>query len=86
MAHINHPLVGDPLYGGRMLLPKGATEEMRKALRSFRRQALHAARLGLVHPGTGEDVSWEAPLPNDMSGLLELLEQEAPWRGYDSAR
>lgn len=86
MAHIGHPLVGDPLYGGRMLLPKGATDEMRHALRSFRRQALHAACLGLAHPETGKEVGWEASLPQDMNELLELLERESPWRGYDSTR
>jgi len=86
MSHIGHPLVGDPLYGGRLLLPKGASDMMRQVLRGFRRQALHAARLGLVHPETGQAVRWEAALPDDMRSLLDLLEQESPWRGHESTR
>lgn len=73
MAHIKHPLVGDPVYGGRMRLPKGATDELRDALAEFRRQALHARQLTLEHPETGEIMSWEVPLPEDMVGLLEAL-------------
>lgn len=78
MAHIGHPLVGDPLYGGRMMLPKGASDAVREGLSGFRRQALHATRLGLVHPDSGEEMLWEVPPPADMQSLLELLEQESP--------
>ena len=70
MAHINYPLVGDPVYGGRLRIPPGATPELDKALHSFKRQALHAASLGFEHPLTGEEVRWEAPLPEDMQQLL----------------
>ena len=73
MAHIRYPLVGDPLYGGRPRFPKGATEALRLALQDFPRQALHARRLGLVHPATGEDMEFEAPLPEDFAGLLAAL-------------
>jgi 23S rRNA pseudouridine1911/1915/1917 synthase len=73
MAHLNYPVLGDPLYGGRLRLPAVAGEELAEALRSFRRQALHAARLGLAHPGSGAFLSWEAPLPEDMAFLLDLL-------------
>ncbi|MFE8072805.1 23S rRNA pseudouridine(1911/1915/1917) synthase RluD [Marinobacteraceae bacterium S3BR75-40.1] len=73
MAHIRHPLVGDPVYGGRPRFPSGTTEELRSALRQFRRQALHARQLTLVHPESGEEMSWETPLPSDFEDLLEAL-------------
>ncbi|MEJ2061633.1 MAG: 23S rRNA pseudouridine(1911/1915/1917) synthase RluD [Gammaproteobacteria bacterium] len=78
MAHIRHPIVGDPVYGGRLRLPAGVSEHFREALRGFRRQALHATRLSLVHPDTGETCSWEAPPPQDFAGLLALLRTETP--------
>ena len=74
MAHIHHPIVGDPVYGGRLKLAAGLSETARDALKGFRRQALHAARLELVHPKTGKNVAWEAPLPADVSRLLRSLE------------
>ncbi len=77
MAHLHHPLVGDPLYGGRLKIPAGATPLLAEALRGFKRQALHAMRLGLTHPATGEFMSWEAPLPADMERLLEILREDA---------
>jgi 23S rRNA pseudouridine1911/1915/1917 synthase len=58
MAHITHPLIGDPNYGGRPRPPKNATEDLRDLLRSFKRQALHAAMLSLFHPITGEEMTW----------------------------
>lgn len=73
MAHAGHPLLGDPVYGGRLRLTRGATPALAEALRTFRRQALHAARLSLVHPGTGEAMSWTSPLPADMRMLLAAL-------------
>ena len=73
LAHINYPIVGDRVYGGRLALPKGATEELRVALREFPRQALHAARLQLEHPVTGKPLEAQAPLPEDMLGLLAVL-------------
>lgn len=76
MAHIKHPLVGDPMYAGRPRLPKAASEALIDGLRGFTRQALHARRLALIHPITEEEVSWEVDLPADFKGLLELLEQE----------
>ena len=69
MAHIHHPLVGDPLYGGGLKLPRRATPELVTALRGFRRQALHAERLAFVHPVSGEAMSFEAPRPDDMELL-----------------
>ncbi len=73
MTHVRHPLVGDPVYGGRLRLPKGTTEELRQALAAFHRQALHARKLTLQHPETGETLSWEVPLPEDMVQLIDAL-------------
>jgi 23S rRNA pseudouridine1911/1915/1917 synthase len=73
MAHIGHPLLGDTLYGARLRLPKHADEELKTVLQDFRRQALHAAQLGLIHPVTGEYLQWQAPLPDDMQVLLNAL-------------
>lgn len=77
MSHIRYPLFGDETYAGRLRLPKGCPEDMIGQLRSFRRQALHARRLGLVHPMTDEPMEWEAPLPDDMVSLIELLGHDA---------
>lgn len=77
LAHIGHPVVGDPVYGGRRRLPPGAGAELIAALESFKRQALHAARLELAHPLTGRAVHWESPLPPDMQKLLAVLEADA---------
>jgi 23S rRNA pseudouridine1911/1915/1917 synthase len=76
MAHIHFPLLGDPLYGGRLRLPAGAGEALVDTLRAFRRQALHAMRLELIHPETQQSLSWEAPLPEDMQHLLQVLEAD----------
>lgn len=77
MAHLKHPIVGDPLYGGPLKLPRGASEGLVEALRGFRRQALHAQALEFVHPATGETVRCEAPLPEDMQALLRELRADA---------
>ncbi|NOX75174.1 MAG: 23S rRNA pseudouridine(1911/1915/1917) synthase RluD [Gammaproteobacteria bacterium] len=76
MAHILYPLVGDPAYGGRLRIPAGVTPELEQALRRFRRQALHAASLGLVHPLSGEAVAWQAALPADMQELIAFCRQQ----------
>ncbi|MEJ2602334.1 MAG: 23S rRNA pseudouridine(1911/1915/1917) synthase RluD [Gammaproteobacteria bacterium] len=72
-AHIRHPLVGDPVYGGRLQLPAGADEALVETLRQFRRQALHAERLALDHPETGEALEFHAALPADLVALLDAL-------------
>ena len=69
MAHLGHPLLGDPVYGGRRRLPAGAPE----AAAAFARQALHAARLGFEHPVTGQAMAFEAPPPADMAALIAAL-------------
>jgi len=73
MSHINYPLVGDQVYGGRFQMPADCNPALAEALRNFKRQALHAAKLGLEHPETGEYCEWEQPIPEDMQNLLKLL-------------
>jgi 23S rRNA pseudouridine1911/1915/1917 synthase len=77
LAHIGYPLVGDKVYGGRLALPKGCSEELRQALRDFPRQALHAARLKLQHPITGKPLEVVAALPADLTELLGRLADDA---------
>jgi len=74
MAHIGHPLVGDPVYGGRPPPTRGLSEAAKDALRGFPRQALQAIRLGLLHPAHGKRISWEVPMAKDLARLLEYLE------------
>ncbi len=76
LAHIGYPLVGDPVYGGRRRVPAGATPGLLAALAGFKRQALHAVRLKLGHPVTGREMEWEAPVPADMAGLVEVMEAD----------
>ena len=75
MAHIHHPLVGDPQYGGRPRIPGGVAPELVTMLRGFPRQALHARRLGLLHPASGEPCQWEVPLAADFEELLGCLRE-----------
>ena len=77
MAHLKHPIVGDPLYGGPLRLPKGASPGLVEALRGFRRQALHAESLQFAHPVTGEPVRCEAPVPDDLAALVRALRDDA---------
>ena len=83
MAHIKHPLLGDPLYGGGLKLPRGATPELIAALRGFRRQALHAERLSFIHPVSGETLSFSAERPADQQALIEALRQDLLVHGAD---
>jgi 23S rRNA pseudouridine1911/1915/1917 synthase len=73
LAHIGHPLVGDPLYGGRRQLVAGIGPKVAAALAAFRRQALHAAKLEFAHPVTGRPVSVESPLAPDFAALLSAM-------------
>ena len=75
LSHVGHSLIGDPMYGGRVRFPKKASEELKDALLNFKRQALHSKKLTLTHPISGESMSWKAPLPDDMIGLLEVLKK-----------
>lgn len=74
MAHINHPVIGDPLYGGRMRYPAGATPELLVTLQQFKRQALHAISLSLLHPQTNELLTFTAPVPDDFQLLIDSLD------------
>ena len=76
MQHLRHPIIGDPLYGGALKLPKGASEELVGALRGFRRQALHAEALEFAHPVTGLPVRAEAPVPADMRALMKAMRED----------
>ncbi|SFE55261.1 ribosomal large subunit pseudouridine synthase D [Roseivivax sediminis] len=73
MAHAGHGLVGDAVYGGRRVKARALRPEAAEAVSSFPRQALHAASLGFVHPGTGEMLRFEADLPADMATLITIL-------------
>ncbi len=76
MAYVKHPLIGDPLYGGSFKLPKAASEALVETLRAFRRQALHAEKLSFIHPVGGEELSFEAPVPDDMVRLMDALRED----------
>ena len=76
MSYLRHPLVGDPVYAGRHRVPPGAQADLLHYLQAFKRQALHAWRLTLLHPEHGEEVSFEAPLPDDMTQLIALLQAD----------
>ena len=75
-AHRRHALVGDPVYGGRLALPAGASDRLIAALRRFRRQALHATGLELVHPISAEPLAFEMPPPDDFQDLLGVFREE----------
>ncbi|MDP4529709.1 23S rRNA pseudouridine(1911/1915/1917) synthase RluD [Alkalimonas delamerensis] len=85
MQSLHHPLVGDPVYGGRPRPPRGASEQFRQVLQSFQRQALHAALLKLEHPISGEPMEWQAPIPEDMRLLVETLRSDTQQHGMDDA-
>ena len=76
MAHRRYPIVGDPVYGGRMRMPANASAELQQTLRDFSRQALHAIQLAVPHPASGEMMEWTAELPDDMRQLIDMLEKD----------
>jgi len=75
LSHIGHPLIGDPMYGGRVRFPKKANTKLKHTLSHFDRHALHSKKLTLDHPATGESMTWKANLPNDMQALLSSLKE-----------
>jgi len=81
MQHIRHPVMGDPVYAGRQRIPPKADHEMIELLRNFKRQALHAFRLSLLHPQSGKQMSWRLPLPDDMVQLLTVLNRDLEQHG-----
>jgi 23S rRNA pseudouridine1911/1915/1917 synthase len=74
-SHIGHPLVGDQTYA-RLKLPRAATPQLTEALQQFKRQALHARCLGLIHPVSGQEMRFEAPWPEDFAHLLKVLAED----------
>lgn len=76
MAHLKHPIVGDPLYGGPLKLPKGANDHLIDTLRGFKRQALHAETLEFAHPVHGQPIRCSTPMPADMRALAEALRDD----------
>lgn len=77
LAHARYPIFGDPVYGGRLQLPKGASVEFTAVLRQFKRQALHACELGFTHPTTQKPMRFEVPLPKDIQQLIDALKRDA---------
>lgn len=77
MQHIRRPILGDQVYGIRLALPPKASQALIDELRRFKRQALHASRLKLTHPGTGKEVEWSVSLPQDIKNLLKLLRDDS---------
>jgi len=75
LSYIGHPLIADPMYGGKIRFPKKADDHLKNALKKFNRQALHAKKLTLTHPITLEQMSWKAPLPQDLQDLLKVLQE-----------
>ncbi len=76
MAHIKYPLLGDPAYSGRARRMAGASAELTACLDNFKRQALHAFELELVHPQSKEMIGWQAPIPDDMLAVVEALRMD----------
>jgi len=77
MAHIGHALVGDPVYGRAGRRRRGMSDALADVLRAFPRQALHAERIELRHPGSGESLQFTAALPADFEALLAALRELA---------
>jgi len=77
LSHLKYPIAGDQIYGGRFAQPKGATQRLLAILRSFKRQALHAASLAFDHPRTGKRLTLQSPVPEDFAELLAALRDDA---------
>jgi 23S rRNA pseudouridine1911/1915/1917 synthase len=84
MSHLRHPVFGDPVYGGRLRLPGGASESLKAVLRGFRRQALHAKRLELEHPVSGRLMRFSCPIPEDMRAVIDALAEDANVHWYEA--
>lgn len=77
MTWLHHPIIGDTVYGSKKQLVKGMDPELAKIITAFPRQALHARAIELNHPGRNEMMSWQAPVPEDMLGLISALVEDA---------
>lgn len=75
MTHIGYPIIGDLLYGRGPIKQKGLPVSAIEAINGFPRQALHAQTLKLIHPGSGKECEFSAPLADDMRELIETLRQ-----------
>jgi 23S rRNA pseudouridine1911/1915/1917 synthase len=75
LSSLGHPLLGDPLYGGRKKLASVEPLVLRQGLEKIRRQALHAISLGFVHPATGENLLFFSPVPADLEEAIFLLKK-----------
>ena len=85
LAHLRHAVFGDPVYGGRLRLPAGASDELKRVLRSFKRQALHAKRLEFAHPVSGKPMRFSCAIPTDMRAVIDALATDADvhWQDPD---
>jgi 23S rRNA pseudouridine1911/1915/1917 synthase len=77
MTWLHYPIVGDPVYGTKKQLVKGMDPKLASIVTSFPRQALHARAIQLLHPQNDESMSWAAPIPEDMTRLIDSLELDA---------
>ncbi len=75
LAHIGFPIVGDPVYGGRKRFAAGSSEKIMNMISEFKRQALHAYNLGLIHPKSSCEMSFRAPIPRDFTDLIKCLKE-----------
>ena len=75
LAHIGFPIIGDPVYGGRKRFAAGSSEKIMKIISEFKRQALHAYDLGLIHPKSSCEMSFRAPIPRDFTDLIKCLKE-----------
>ncbi|KTD82363.1 23S rRNA pseudouridine(1911/1915/1917) synthase RluD [Legionella waltersii] len=76
LNYIKHPVVGDPLYGGRVRFPAQASQMLIIALQQFKRQALHAAKIEFIHPANNKKLIFTAALPDDFSTLLKTMDED----------
>ncbi len=83
MAHIRRPIVGDPVYSGRLAQPPHSSAEFVDVLRAFKRQALHATELHVPHPTTDEIMEFQADIPEDMANLDKAMVADAAEHAYD---
>ncbi|HXA36199.1 MAG TPA: hypothetical protein VNW26_07690, partial [Steroidobacteraceae bacterium] len=86
LSHVKYPIVGDPVYGGRLRLPRGACTSLIDTLRAFKRQALHAAALGFDHPRSGKRLALQSPVPPDFEQLLKALREDVQEAAGDGLR
>lgn len=85
MAYVNHPLLGDPVYGGRFKIPPASDDSFVNALKAFKRQALHARHLGLTHPASNEFIEWDIEAPQDMIDIQDVLRLDLEQHNKDAS-